>query len=558
MDASSSTSSGNHVAALVAQFIGASYTAQGLNSIRHRRNKLKALLSNRALPPEPFSIDEIQSLLADVAAMDSNNFSRRIGVGEREGRILCPLVHSRHFGLAHGIGRSGDVAAVQPKAAGSSLLSQITNKLVLDAIKVAGATRVDATTVLPMATGMGMTMTLMAVARRRREQTDTGVQPKHCVWLRVDQKTCLKAITAADLVPVVVELRQEGDQLQGHVDDVAAAVDAVPGGADGVACVVSTTSCFAPRGADDVVAIGKLCARLGIPHVVNHAYGIQSRRLNAALDTAWVRGARIDACVSSTDKNFGVPVGGCVIFESIKSTRALLDGHQQGRGGGGGGGGGGGRRRRGGKKKGGGNAAVETDTMTPEAAAPAPAASIAPNPAPSRPATQPVTQLVNSQYPGRACFAPALDVLITLLYLGRDGWTKLLDDREACFDVLRDSLLSLADRTAAEPAVRTLRVLDSPGNPISIGVGIGDMPTPAEKPRPVTFLGSMLYQRGVTGARVVARGATAKVAGLSFTGYGSSTDAYGTDYLTAAAAVGGTREECVSFCDRVCQVLREE
>jgi len=40
--------------------------------------------------------------------------------------------------LSHGIGRSGDIAAVQPKAAGSSLLMKLTNCMVLDAIKMAG------------------------------------------------------------------------------------------------------------------------------------------------------------------------------------------------------------------------------------------------------------------------------------------------------------------------------------------------------------------------------------------------------------------------------------
>lgn len=48
--------------------------------------------------------------------MDSNNFLHNIGVGEREGRVACPMVARRHYRLAHGIGRSGDIAAQQPKA----------------------------------------------------------------------------------------------------------------------------------------------------------------------------------------------------------------------------------------------------------------------------------------------------------------------------------------------------------------------------------------------------------------------------------------------------------
>ncbi len=47
--------------------------------------------------------------------MDSNNFLNSVGVGEREARVASRLVAKRHFGLAHGIGRSGDIAAEQPK-----------------------------------------------------------------------------------------------------------------------------------------------------------------------------------------------------------------------------------------------------------------------------------------------------------------------------------------------------------------------------------------------------------------------------------------------------------
>lgn len=40
--------------------------------------------------------------------------------------------------LGHGIGRSGDIAAIQPKAAGSSILMKLTNSMVLDSLKMAG------------------------------------------------------------------------------------------------------------------------------------------------------------------------------------------------------------------------------------------------------------------------------------------------------------------------------------------------------------------------------------------------------------------------------------
>jgi O-phospho-L-seryl-tRNASec:L-selenocysteinyl-tRNA synthase len=64
------------------------------------------------------------------------------------------MIRSRHFGFAHGIGRSGDVAAVQPKAAGSSVIVKVTACLVKDLIRrVCGIHRLNGVLVLPVATG---------------------------------------------------------------------------------------------------------------------------------------------------------------------------------------------------------------------------------------------------------------------------------------------------------------------------------------------------------------------------------------------------------------------
>ena len=60
------------------------------------------------------------------------------GVGEREARIASRLVAERHFHLGHGMGRSGDIAEIQPKAAGSSLVAKLANSFALDVIKMAG------------------------------------------------------------------------------------------------------------------------------------------------------------------------------------------------------------------------------------------------------------------------------------------------------------------------------------------------------------------------------------------------------------------------------------
>jgi O-phospho-L-seryl-tRNASec:L-selenocysteinyl-tRNA synthase len=89
------------------------------------------------LPDDGWSELTIELLLNRFASMDSNNFDAQIGVGEREGRIVCPLVARRHYRMAHGIGRSGDIGELQPKAAGSSLLNRLTNRLTVDAIRLA-------------------------------------------------------------------------------------------------------------------------------------------------------------------------------------------------------------------------------------------------------------------------------------------------------------------------------------------------------------------------------------------------------------------------------------
>eukprot|EP00201_Polytomella_parva_P001381 CAMPEP_0175087580 /NCGR_PEP_ID=MMETSP0052_2-20121109/29910_1 /TAXON_ID=51329 ORGANISM="Polytomella parva, Strain SAG 63-3" /NCGR_SAMPLE_ID=MMETSP0052_2 /ASSEMBLY_ACC=CAM_ASM_000194 /LENGTH=117 /DNA_ID=CAMNT_0016359943 /DNA_START=146 /DNA_END=495 /DNA_ORIENTATION=- len=100
--------------------------------------------------------------------MDSNNFLGNVGVGEREGRVACRLVAQRHYGLAHGVGRSGDVAAEQPKAAGSSLMSKLTNILARDALHVAGLEGLTEVIVLPLATGMAMVASLRSLGSLAR------------------------------------------------------------------------------------------------------------------------------------------------------------------------------------------------------------------------------------------------------------------------------------------------------------------------------------------------------------------------------------------------------
>jgi O-phospho-L-seryl-tRNASec:L-selenocysteinyl-tRNA synthase len=107
---------------------------------------------------------------------------------------------------------------VQPKAAGSSLIYKLCNKLALDAIHTCGITRVKQALVVPMATGMTMALFYLYLRQKRPNA-------RFVVWTRIDQKTCLKAIQTAGYEPVVVENKLDGDQIVTDLDAVKAAIE---------------------------------------------------------------------------------------------------------------------------------------------------------------------------------------------------------------------------------------------------------------------------------------------------------------------------------------------
>lgn len=108
---------------------------------------------------------------------------------------------------------------------------------------------------IPVATGMGLVITFLSLRQSRP-------QAKYIIWPRIDQKSCFKSIITAgewialktmmikDLCglgfePVVVENKLEGDELRTDLDAIEQKIVSL--GADSIACVMTTTSCFAPR-----------------------------------------------------------------------------------------------------------------------------------------------------------------------------------------------------------------------------------------------------------------------------------------------------------------------
>ncbi|XP_055901382.1 O-phosphoseryl-tRNA(Sec) selenium transferase-like [Biomphalaria glabrata] len=288
---------------LCSKLISHSYVKQGTQARVSHENKIKQLLQHRKLPEEGWDDQTIELLLQELSIMDSNNFPGNCGVGEREGRIASAIVEKRHYRLCHGIGRSGDITAVQPKAAGSSVLMKLTNSLALDIIKFSGINLASSCFVVPMATGMTLVLCMLTMKLRRPNA-------KFVLWPRIDQKSCFKSIVTAGLQPIVIENILEGDELRTDLEGIKHKIEEL--GADNIVCIMTTTSCFAPRSPDRIEQISTICKEKDIPHLINNAYGLQSSKLTHLIQQS-ARVGRVDAFVQSLDKNFMVPVGGAIV-----------------------------------------------------------------------------------------------------------------------------------------------------------------------------------------------------------------------------------------------------
>ncbi|CAL1288683.1 unnamed protein product [Larinioides sclopetarius] len=278
------------------------YSEQAIQCFESRRKKILKLLENKNCPDDGWSEEEIEVLLHEIAMMDSNNFLGSCGVGERESRFASKIVARRHYFMGHGIGRSGDITEIQPKAAGSSLIGQLSNCMVLDLLKSIGLPSLKKCIIVPLATGMSILLCLRTLHSNRPEA-------KYVIWPRLDQKSCFKCILASGLTPKIIKNVNAGKGLIGCVEDIENEIKTL--GPENIVCVLSTVSSFAPKVPDDLIKIAKLCKSYDIPHVINNAYGLQCQGYLETIEQA--SKSRVDLFVSSTDKNFMVPVGGSIV-----------------------------------------------------------------------------------------------------------------------------------------------------------------------------------------------------------------------------------------------------
>ena len=271
---------------------------RGLLVLQANLKPMRVFFEQRRVPETGWNDEAIDLLLILFSLMDTDKDPDSARIGEREARVSSPLVSKLSHGFNHGIGRSGHIAAPQPKAPGGSLMSYFTTKLALDMLRRSGAPNLKSVCVVPLATGMAVGLAT-SVAREM-----TG--GREVVYPRCDIRSPTKGIQLVGMEVKTVEGHIDGDAVMISVDDISHAIT------DKTAAIVSTTTFFPPREPDDVKEIARIAEDRGVPHIINNAYGVQSREIMALVRGA-IDAGRVDAVVQSTDKNFLTPVGGALI-----------------------------------------------------------------------------------------------------------------------------------------------------------------------------------------------------------------------------------------------------
>jgi O-phospho-L-seryl-tRNASec:L-selenocysteinyl-tRNA synthase len=118
--------------------------------------------------------------------------------------------------------------------------------MVVQSLQLAGDSEAKMAMVVPVATGMALFLCLAAL-RKQRPGADC------VVWCRCDQNSAVKAVALAGLRLEVVQCRAKEEALETDMEALAARVSSL--GAERVCCVLTTTSCFAPRVPDKAVCL---------------------------------------------------------------------------------------------------------------------------------------------------------------------------------------------------------------------------------------------------------------------------------------------------------------
>lgn len=277
---------------------------RGRTTVDSLLGPVRDVLNRRVFPKKALTDLQLEMMLQLLSSLDTDKDPEAARVGEREGRVASPFIGRLSAGFNHGIGRSGQLAAPQPKAPGASLMQQVANNVALDAIRKLGLSNMKSGIVTPLSTGMSISLILSAL---RREHGITKV-----LFPRIDHTSPQRAIALSGLEKVVVPTVIEGDAVHVDIGILEKHISTTEASA-----VLATTTFFPPRESDPVKDIAKMCAEHNVPLVINNAYGVQSERTMSEIRSAADAG-RVDAVVQSSDKNFLSPVGAAIIVSPSK------------------------------------------------------------------------------------------------------------------------------------------------------------------------------------------------------------------------------------------------
>ena len=260
---------------------------------------VRDVLNRRTFPDKPMSDAQLELMVQILSSMDTDKDPEASRVGEREGRVASPYVASLAADFNHGIGRSGQLASPQPKAAGASLMQQVANNTALDAIRKLGLSNVKAGLVTPVSTGMSIALVLGAIRR------ELGI--KKVLYPRIDHTSPKRGIAFAGLEEVRIPTIIEDDSVRMDMTAFEKSIKSTE------SCgVLATTTFFPPRESDPVKSIARLCSDYDVPFLINNAYGVQSQDVMKEIRSA-IDAGRVDAIIQSSDKNFLTPVGGSIV-----------------------------------------------------------------------------------------------------------------------------------------------------------------------------------------------------------------------------------------------------
>jgi len=204
-------------------------------------------------------------------------------------------------------------------------------------------------------------------------------------------------------------------------------------------------------------------------------------------------------------------------------------------------------------------------------------------------------EAIGKFYAGRASSSAVMDLCITLLSMGLNGYKRIVNTRHNLVPQFQSKFHEVATKYGG-------RLLSCPNNTISFAITLdhlsstdvlqkveklhvsaekqeieqtskiiiledyasreddacstshhdsSDIDNLQTKSKAISYFGSMLFTRCVSGTRVVPMHETKAICEHTFRGYGSSTDNYPHSYLTAACAIGLPQSEMDEFFIRL-------